>query len=109
MLCFALLPDAIDMYCPVGSVEPHQVQRGYYSLTMRPSASLVATITGLSGSSSVRPLALGDGLGKEDLSLGHVRTTEAICDKGHYCIKGVRHPCPAGTYGETEGLTTAEW
>lgn len=29
---------------------------------------------------------------------------EEICKRGHYCLDGVMALCPAGTFGETEGL-----
>ncbi|KDO25587.1 hypothetical protein SPRG_08886 [Saprolegnia parasitica CBS 223.65] len=31
---------------------------------------------------------------------------QAVCEPGHYCIDGVRSPCPAGTFGSAFGLTT---
>merc|ERR1712224_176629 len=32
------------------------------------------------------------------------RYAQAICEKSTYCAKGVRRLCPAGTYGDEEGL-----
>lgn len=37
-----------------------------------------------------------------------LRETVAICPPGFYCTGGVRFACPAGVYGETQGLSTAE-
>jgi hypothetical protein len=34
------------------------------------------------------------------------RTSQMICEPGSYCIDGVKYSCPAGTFGETSGLTT---
>jgi hypothetical protein len=33
------------------------------------------------------------------------RITEVQCEEGYYCAAGVKRACPAGTYGETKGLT----
>ena len=35
------------------------------------------------------------------------RTGQAICEVGHYCVDGVRAECPAGRYGDSQGLFTA--
>lgn len=32
------------------------------------------------------------------------RTTDTVCPKGRYCQNGVAVLCPAGTYGEADGL-----
>ncbi|CAM9216910.1 unnamed protein product, partial [Sphacelaria rigidula] len=32
------------------------------------------------------------------------RQAQDICREGHYCREGVMSLCPAGTFGETEGL-----
>jgi len=32
------------------------------------------------------------------------RSTEQKCEKGYYCVKGVRYSCPAGTYGDVDGI-----
>jgi hypothetical protein len=41
-----------------------------------------------------------DGLGP------NTRAAQRICDKGYYCAEssGLKIPCPAGTYGSTQGL-----
>ena len=36
------------------------------------------------------------------------RTGQSLCPIGSYCNLGVKHPCPAGTYGSSEGLTTSQ-
>jgi hypothetical protein len=28
-----------------------------------------------------------------------------VCEKGYYCSNGIKYPCPAGKYGDTEGNT----
>mgnify|MGYP003387336271 CR=1 FL=1 len=79
---------------------------GHYTLSIR--TSIIPTKTGVSGSSSIVELSLTHGIGTNDMAYAHQRSTQAICDVGHYCVGGVRHSCPAGVYGDTEGLTTAE-
>jgi hypothetical protein len=32
------------------------------------------------------------------------RVTEKVCERGFFCVRGERYPCPAGTYGDTEAL-----
>lgn len=33
--------------------------------------------------------------------------TQAICPTGHYCTNGLKKKCPKGTYGASDGLTSA--
>ena len=33
------------------------------------------------------------------------RDSQAICEPGYYCIKGLRAPCAPGRYGDAKGLT----
>jgi hypothetical protein len=35
------------------------------------------------------------------------RVNESVCPVGHYCVNGVRLPCPAGRYGDSPGLSSA--
>ena len=35
-----------------------------------------------------------------------VRSSQIICELGHYCVGGVKTKCPPGTYGDTTGLST---
>lgn len=35
------------------------------------------------------------------------RISERICPLGHYCVAGVKRPCPPGVYGGGEGLSSA--
>ncbi|KDO33830.1 hypothetical protein SPRG_01709 [Saprolegnia parasitica CBS 223.65] len=37
---------------------------------------------------------------------GRLRIGQAICPLGSYCVRGVRHLCPWGSYGATTGLWT---
>ena len=37
---------------------------------------------------------------------GTQQATNKECDLNYYCIKGVKFPCPPGTYGPTTGLVS---
>ena len=37
-----------------------------------------------------------------------LRQAERVCEAGFYCLDGVRHSCPRGTYGAEEGLYDTE-
>lgn len=73
-----------NMYCPTGSAKPTPVQIGRYSI----------------GSISQRNM-------DQNISDLYIRTYEAICEPGNYCLNGVRMPCPPGTYGKDWGLVDA--
>lgn len=93
---------SVDVFCPIGSSQPTPVQTGYYTITSFSAASYAElSITGVSGGSSVIP----DDSGTTDMKFAHVRTSERKCEPGHYCVGGVRYPCPAGVYGESSGLS----
>lgn len=38
---------------------------------------------------------------------GSLQTSTVPCSPGHYCSGGVQQPCPMGTYGDVESLSTA--
>ena len=63
---------------------PPRVRRGYYSIgpATKPRSS------------------------SEDADVD-IRRDEVLCEAGHYCVAGIRHPCPAGRFGATEGLDNA--
>ena len=35
------------------------------------------------------------------------RTNISLCEPGHYCLNGVKRPCPKNTYGSDPGLTSS--
>jgi len=75
-----------SVYCPEGTGQPHSVPVGYYSVS---AAGLDDDVTA----------------GIENLRAGILK-----CPKGWYCPgpgSGLRHRCPGGTYGDSEGLSTA--
>ncbi|EQC39707.1 hypothetical protein SDRG_03135 [Saprolegnia diclina VS20] len=37
---------------------------------------------------------------------GRLRVGQTVCPLGTYCVRGVRHLCPWGSYGATTGLST---
>ena len=71
-------------FCPRGSAAVRRVRRGYYSI-----------------GPSTKPRSVS-----EDADL-NTRRDEVRCEAGHYCVSGIRHPCPAGRFGATTGLDNA--
>ena len=71
--------DGMGVFCSARVSEPTFVQTGYYS-------------TGYGNLTSE----------------GTTRTGEEQCDKGYYAVDGVRAACPAGRYGDTVGLSSAD-
>ncbi|CAM9193439.1 unnamed protein product, partial [Discosporangium mesarthrocarpum] len=63
-------------YCPAGSPQRLSVENGYYSTVGK--EALAST---------------------EATALRRVRSGQAICEPGFYCVGGLRKPCPAGTFG----------
>ena len=43
-----------------------------------------------------------------DLATIRTRTSDVLCDRGHYCNSGTQKPCPPGRYGASFGLPSAE-
>lgn len=72
-------------YCPRGSSDFTVVSSGYYSVG----------IASIKGSYQLQ----------DDVS---TRSGEVTCEKGTYCMEGVRYACNAGTYGATQGLSNAD-
>jgi len=70
-------------YCPQGSGFPSTVSEGYYTVGLTESGTLLAT----SGNT-------------------HNRVAQIICERGNFCINGIKSKCPPGVYGSTEGLSS---
>ncbi len=66
-------------YCPFGSTKPLPIEVGHY---------------GIGGE-------LSEENGNDPTRF---RTGQEVCPPGFYCQSGLKHKCPAGTFGETEGL-----
>lgn len=77
-----------SLYCPAGSAAPLKVPRGYYS-TEAPSAEKAA------GRELSDPIPeMTDG--------GIVAVDVRVAGPGWYAVEGVRHKCPAGTWGHSQ-------
>lgn len=80
-------------YCPIGSSDRLRVIPGYYS-TSETKVS-VGIFDGVPGSSVFN---------KEFSNDYRTRTNQVICPIGHYCVNGIKYPCPEGYFGSTTGL-----
>jgi hypothetical protein len=72
-----------SVYCPPSSARPVPVDDGFYSI--------------------------GPDSGPEQLQVASdaaVRTSQVLCERGYYCVYGVRYECPQGYYGEETGMTS---
>ena len=58
------------------------------------------------GSSAPSSVSEGYYSGPEDADVD-VRSESTICPIGYYCTGGVKRPCPAGSYGTSEGLSSS--
>ena len=74
-----------NLFCPLGSSTPTTVSSGYYSI--HPISTTTTAATG------VQPV---------DYS---TQTGQAICERGSYCVSGIKYICPASYYGSELGLT----
>ena len=72
--------------CPRGSHAPLPVLNGFYSMT--------------TGDDS-HAAALWD-------PTNSTQSAQIPCEPGYYCEKGIKYPCPPGTYGGRYGLNTSE-
>ena len=109
----------VHVYCPEGSPLPIEASPGYYTASTNvPSLrhddlsiklwqnwkellfpTLRTTAQNLNRSRNFVVV--------EDSDPTHrTRYRHLICPTGNYCIRGRRHLCPAGTYGDVEGLHT---
>ena len=72
-----------QFYCPKGSSTPKKVKNGFYSIGKK-------SIEGI--------MQFNDD--------NDTRTGETECEKGHYCVNGIKFICPPGRYGDSQGLTS---
>jgi len=75
-----------SVYCPVGSTAPTPVHDGFYSI-----------FTGTNAGAQ----ALWD-------SMNSTSSAELPCEPGYYCVRGIKYPCPPGTFGWRFGDTTSK-
>jgi hypothetical protein len=40
------------------------------------------------------------------MSVATIRTSQVLCELGHYCVDGELLQCPVGYYGDRRGLAT---
>ena len=88
-------------YCPVGSICPDLLGPEDSGPAFECGSNTVYCAGGNSA-----PVAIRDGR----YSSGGTETTrsqEISCEKGYYCISGIRFPCPAGKYGDLLAQTGA--
>eukprot|EP00752_Nemacystus_decipiens_P014158 g12590.t1 len=78
---------SIMFFCPKGSGQRTPVSSGFYTINVPPEGSLILADADHSTTAAVR-----------------VRSGEAQCESGTYCVAGRRRSCPAGTFGATPGL-----
>ncbi|KAJ8535084.1 hypothetical protein ON010_g13655 [Phytophthora cinnamomi] len=71
-------------YCPTGSAERRRVDDGYYTITFPTDQRNLPMI---------------------DSSLGGAGQ-QIRCEKGYYCVFGIRRVCPAGVFGDSTRVTT---
>ncbi|KAF4127591.1 hypothetical protein GN958_ATG23220 [Phytophthora infestans] len=79
-------------FCPEGSTSPTQIECGGDGFICRTGSS--------------EPLAIPQGY----YAIGVTNTTRFFqrpCERGYFCVNGVKYQCPSGTFGATSGLTTA--
>eukprot|EP00644_Phytophthora_capsici_P013892 jgi/Phyca11/119984/e_gw1.40.311.1 len=73
-------------YCPAGSAARRRVDSGYYTITFPTNSTDLPMVDSAQG-----------GFGRQ------IR-----CEKGYYCVFGIRRVCPAGVFGESTRMTTPE-
>jgi len=56
---------------------------------------------------STAPLRVARGFFSDPAQAPHRRTQQLLCPLGSWCSDGLKHECPAGTYGDVEGQHTA--
>ncbi|CAN0415138.1 unnamed protein product, partial [Ectocarpus sp. 12 AP-2014] len=84
---------SMTYYCPKGSGQRTPVTSGYYTTTaVAPDGS---------------PPGASADAEQETATARRVRSGEAQCEAGTFCVGGRRRPCPSGTFGATNGLTSS--
>ncbi|CAN0423186.1 unnamed protein product, partial [Hapterophycus canaliculatus] len=74
-----------SVFCPEGAPAPQAVSEGFY------------TVQGAGGVLSSLRFRARDAV----ISA----SPQVKCEPGHYCVDGVRFPCPPGYFGSSPGLT----
>ncbi|KAH9111742.1 hypothetical protein AeMF1_013819 [Aphanomyces euteiches] len=100
-------PCTAGFYCPLGSTSSTPQECGpptYFCPSGAPVRQVVAPGYYTTASSLAR-LGLDDSL---DLSAYQAAAAQLPCDRGYYCLRGIRYACPPGTFGQTVGLQTSD-
>ena len=88
-------------YCTQASSSPRNFACGNASYYCPPSSA--QPIPADTGHYTIGPISAPEQL--QDDSDAHIRTSQILCERGYYCIHGVRYKCPRGYYGGETGLT----
>ena len=81
-------------YCPAGSINDSAVDCG--------NVGVYCPL------GSPEPILVERGYYSID-GLVNLRSNQTICEKGFYCMFGIKIPCPAGTYGNELGMVNADF
>jgi hypothetical protein len=97
------------VYCPRGSGAPLPVSNGYYSIgPIVPSSLHIEILVDVSADYSDNDSPPEVLLETSSLAIAKKRrTSQSICEIGHFCVNGVKSSCPLGRYGATMGLDNA--
>lgn len=110
----------VDVFCPEGSKEPLAVYPGYYTVGGRntniPADRAMYCRETYGVLDSAPPLRgpfhldFDDGRYCTSGQIGdnETRSTQKMCEPGHFCVGGLRYECPPGTYGVADGETNPQ-
>jgi len=99
-------------FCPPGSGDRTAVLPGWYT-TLAGGRGKGGGDGGSAGASlsSSYPSAVAasnaDLVASGNIASSFLRSGQALCEPGYWCHQGLRHDCPAGTYGAEPGLSTS--
>lgn len=88
-------------YCKEASSSPRNFDCGNASFYCPPSSGWPTPVD--SGYYTIGPDSAPEQLQKD--SDAHIRYSQILCERGYYCVHGVRFKCPGGYYGGETGLT----
>ena len=88
-------------YCTEASVSPRNLACGNASYYCPPSSGWPTPVD--SGYYTIGPKSEPEQL--QDDNDAHIRYSQILCERGYYCVHGVRYECPKGYYGGETGLT----
>lgn len=94
---------SVEYYCPCGSSNRLKCPAGYYTVNISSEILNITENDNNSNNESVN--SEEDEIEKE---MEKIRDGIMICEKGNYCVGGVKYPCPSGRYGNVNGLSDNE-